>query len=228
MSGTVPELCRNLNSFGVEIIYTDTIEGFLPFEASHADMEFLRIDTATAAVLDLTADVKKLLQKLYKTFYIISLGENLSYPNNVALNHLIVGKYVLGNKKAVTGALMSVFRNKGLEYINVRQGYAKCSAALINQNAIITADESIYSACLNLKIDTLKISPGNIILPGTDYGFIGGCCGKISDKDIVFTGNIKLHPDYENIKSFCSNYNVTLHSLSSKPLTDIGGIIPIN
>ena len=73
----------------------------------------------------------------------------------------------------------------------------------------------------------LKIQKGFISLPGYDYGFIGGCCGKLSKNILAFTGKIESHPDYNNIKDFCRNYNVNVLSLTNDDLLDIGGILPI-
>ena len=63
---------------------------------------------------------------------------------------------------------------------------------------------------------------------GVDYGFIGGSSFKYNRNTLVFTGNIKLHPDYESIKSFAQNYNVELLSLTENTMIDIGSIIPID
>ena len=77
-------------------------------------------------------------------------------------------------------------------------------------------------------MDVLLIRKGYIELPGVDYGFIGGSSFKYNRNTLVFTGNIKLHPDYESIKSFAQNHNVELLSLTENTMIDIGSIIPID
>ena len=76
-------------------------------------------------------------------------------------------------------------------------------------------------------MDVLLIRQGYIELPGVDYGFIGGSSFKVNKNTLAFTGNIKLHPDYNNIKSFAHNHNVELLSLTENTMIDIGSIIPI-
>ena len=50
MSGSVPSLVENLQCFGIEAIKTERIHSFLPFEQTHADMQFLPINEDTCAV----------------------------------------------------------------------------------------------------------------------------------------------------------------------------------
>ena len=116
---------------------------------------------------------------------------------------------------------------ENLKIINANQGYTKCSTCIVNENAIITSDKSIYKSCRN-EMDVLLIRKGYIELPGTDYGFIGGSSFKYNRNTLVFTGNIELHPDYESIKSFAQNHNVELLSLTENTMIDIGSIIPID
>ena len=97
----------------------------------------------------------------------------------------------------------------------------------MTDSAFITDDESIYKTLKAEKLDVLLVKKGSVRLKGFDYGFFGGCCGKISDKKIVFFGDIKNHSCYDNIKSFAKNYKIDLISLAKGDLTDIGSLIPI-
>lgn len=56
-------------------------------------------------------------------------------------------------------------------------------------------------------------------------GFIGGASGLINKNLLCFNGDIKTHPDYENINSFCKNVGVEVYSLNKGMLKDIGSII---
>ena len=51
--------------------------------------------------------------------------------------------------------------------------------AVVSNKAIITSDKVIAHEAKKVDLDVLLIPPGDIILPGLDYGFIGGCCGLI-------------------------------------------------
>lgn len=144
------------------------------------------------------------------------------YPGDVKLNAVIIDKYLICNPKTVDNSIL----NSDKKIIAVSQGYTKCSVAIVSDNAIITDDESIYLNTKNI-FDVLLIKKGSVLLNGYNYGFIGGCCGKISKKILAFTGNIKTINEYDNIKSFCRNHQVDLICLSSKPLYDYGSLIPI-
>ena len=111
--------------------------------------------------------------------------------------------------------------------ISSRQGYSRCSVCVVNDNAIITADEGICRSAEARGVDVLKIRPGYIDLPGFDYGFIGGASFKISDTKLAFTGRLDRHPDAERIIEFVSLHNVDIVYITDKPAFDIGGVIPI-
>ena len=109
--------------------------------------------------------------------------------------------------------------------LNVRQGYSKCSTAIVTGNAVITADTGIYKTSVDNGIDALKITSGNIKLRGMEYGFIGGATGLIAENVLGVNGNIHTHIDSDEIKTFCSKRNVEIVPLKDGILEDIGTII---
>lgn len=147
------------------------------------------------------------------------------YPDDVKLNFAFIGKKVIGNFKYADIKLASLISDK--DRINVKQGYCKCSILVVNENAVITDDESIHRKMLENDIGSLLIRKGDISLKGHEYGFIGGTSGKISENEVVFFGDIKKHRDYESIADFLSKNNCTYVCSDNGELRDIGGIIPI-
>ena len=147
------------------------------------------------------------------------------YPNDIVLNIAFMGEYVIGNFKYTDKNLRNYLVNKKL--INVNQGYAKCSCLIVNEKALITDDLSIYKATTKEGIDSLLISKGDIKLPGHSYGFIGGASGKLSQDEVIFFGDIRIHRDYEIIKAFLNNHGCRIISFDGVDLTDYGGIIPL-
>ena len=107
--------------------------------------------------------------------------------------------------------------------LNTRQGYSRCCACPVGENALISADRSILSAARSSGIDTLEISVGGVALREFDYGFIGGACGVLDDR-IYFAGDIMSHPDGERIVTFCRKRGIEVVSLSDEGLTDVGSI----
>ena len=99
---------------------------------------------------------------------------------------------------------------------------------LLNNNALITDDESIYCSAQKNAIDSILINKSSVKLKGRDYGFIGGTCGMIGKNLLAFTGNLDTHIDAELIKSFLKKHSVDYIELNDGPLIDIGGIIPFS
>ena len=147
------------------------------------------------------------------------------YPNDIAFNVLTVGKHAFGRFDFVAEQIKNELVEHGFSLCNVKQGYAKCSTAVIDENAIITADSSIAQAASALGIDVLRVSnaESSIKLDGYAYGFIGGACA-LFENTLYSCGNIELHPDYLAIKDFCYAHGVSLCSLSDDILCDVGGI----
>jgi hypothetical protein len=108
--------------------------------------------------------------------------------------------------------------------VDVRQGYAKCSIVIVDEDSIITYDKGIERACSAAGMDVLLIRPGYIRLDGYDTGFIGGTSGRIGDT-IFFYGDPDTHPDGDAIRKFILSKGLKISSLKEGELTDIGSII---
>lgn len=149
------------------------------------------------------------------------------YPDDVKLNCIKIGNTLICNVKTIAKEIIKKASSDGCKILNVNQGYTKCSVLIVNKNAVITDDESVFSSLNNSCFDTLLVKKGSVMLPNYNYGFIGGCGGMISKNEIVFFGDIKKHDSYENIKSFLNNYKIQEISLSNENLSDIGSMIPL-
>jgi len=123
---------------------------------------------------------------------------------------------------------MYYLEKEGLEFINVKQGYTKCSIAVVDRKAVITSDYPIYKKLIELGVDVLLIEPGYIRLDGYPYGFVGGTCGNLSGETIAFSGKFLCHPDRLKISSFLKKYNKKVLWLRNENVTDIGTIINLN
>ncbi|WP_051514818.1 DUF6873 family GME fold protein [Fervidicella metallireducens] len=123
------------------------------------------------------------------------------YPGDVPYNAARVSNYVICNIKTTDIRLLNELYLRNLNIINVKQGYSKCSTAVVSKDAIITSDQGIYNAVKN-QLDVLLIEPGYIDLFEMDYGFIGGASGCMSESEICFFGNIKTHPQHQKIEKF--------------------------
>lgn len=150
------------------------------------------------------------------------------YPYDIAYNVGRVDRFAIHNFKHTDEKLMYYLEKEGLEFINVKQGYTKCSIAVVDRKAVITSDYPIYKKLIELGVDVLLIEPGYIRLDGYPYGFVGGTCGNLSGETIAFSGKFLCHPDRLKISSFLKKYNKKVLWLRNENVTDIGTIINLN
>lgn len=226
MSTNNKELVNRVEELGIKVLSSENLSKLLIFEQCHTDLQFLHYNKDTVFVLKECTSLKENLKKYFPNVIEISKNIEKDYPNNVMLNCVVLNDKLICNTKTIADEVLQIAIKDNLKIINVNQGYTKCSTCIVSENAIITSDKSIYKSCRN-EMDVLLIRQGYIELLGTDYGFIGGSSFKYNRNTLVFSGNIKLHPDYESIKSFVENHNVELLSLTENTMIDIGSIIPI-
>lgn len=218
------ESIKKLNSLGVKTIKINKNIKLPEPINSHADIQILHIEKNRFFCYEhlFSGEFKKnfFIEK------IIELPGN-SYPDDVRLNCTIIDNKLICNEKTVSRSVLEYADSHNMIIVNVNQGYARCSICVVNENAIITDDKSIYSAAGKFFNDTQFVSKGSIELKGYNYGFIGGCCGKIDKNTIAFNGAIERHKDYKTIIDCLERNNTRCVELHSGKLTDIGGIIPL-
>jgi len=223
VSPTNNRILDGLKSLGLEVIETQPIGQLIEYERYHADMQLLIIDN-TAFISEDSLYLKQYLSKKYDPIVINKLKGK--YPGNVQLNIAVVNKKMICKQNAVANEIIEYAKNNSFEIINTNQGYTKCSSLVLNSNALITSDKSIYKAAIGSGIKALLISPGNIYLDGTSSGFIGGASGVVEDK-VIFFGDIKKHPDSFKIIDFIYNQGMNHISLNDNILIDVGGLVLI-
>ncbi len=150
-----------------------------------------------------------------------------NYPENIAYNVARIDKIAFHNTHFTDKKIREYFERNNIQLIHVKQGYTKCSTCIISKQAIITSDKGIAKVVDNYNIDVLYIKPGYILLPGLNYGFIGGATGLISSNTLAVAGKLKHHPSYKEIEKFCNKYSKNIISLTQEKAMDIGSIIPI-
>ena len=150
------------------------------------------------------------------------------YPQDAQLNCCVFGKYIIAAPGVSDERIVNYFTNEqGYQLIACKQGYARCSVCVVDENALITADRGIAAAAERNGIRVLLIRPGYITLDGFPYGFIGGAAFKIAKTVLAFTGTLEQHPDKTAILSFLAERNVEPVYITDYPVFDTGGILPI-
>lgn len=213
---------------GLTVLYTKPIETLPKFLCTHADLAVCPLggkrycmDVSQSLLFSQLQNFG--LDPLYGTQTVKS-----GYPEDVAYNALKIGeKFLLCNRKIVDETILSCAEREKCAILNCKQGYTKCSVALVHENAAITDDSGIAEVLLNNGFDVLQIEKGDILLEGFNYGFIGGCSVMLSKHEMLFLGDLRLHRDGDAIQAFLKNYEITPICVKNVPLTDIGSLIPL-
>lgn len=158
---------------------------------------------------------------------LISESTASEYPNDCLLNAVIIDDKLICNINSVSKNILRKAEINGLKIFEVNQGYTKCSICVLNENAVITDDISIYKSIQNYFNDVLLISKGSVRLDSKEYGFIGGATGKLGKYKLAFNGRLESHSDHNMIIDLLEKYNIEPIELSDDALTDIGSIIPL-
>ncbi|MGL4731821.1 MAG: DUF6873 family GME fold protein [Clostridium sp.] len=167
------------------------------------------------------------LKNNFNISYIYSKNTLTSkYPFDIFLNAVNLNNYFIHTLKYTDENLLKYVTNKHL--LNVKQGYTKCSTAIISEKAVITSDNSIYNELTKEDFDVLLVPPGDIELPGLNYGFIGGCCGLLDENHLVFYGSLNKYKYKNEVLDFLSKHNITPIYLSNTKLIDRGSIFFID
>lgn len=173
------------------------------------------------------------LYKYYKSLfdgtpYTLLCGEHMlkySYPGDCVYNAAVLKDFAIANFDCIDPVLKNELKKAGKKFINIKQGYAKCSICIVSDNSFITSDIGIYNTvkAQTSDIDMLLIKSGGIELNGFDYGFIGGASGY-SENEVYFCGDIKQHLSYYDILRFITKNGKNIKCCENI-LTDIGTIL---
>lgn len=212
---------------GFDIVILSSEERLAYPISSHADMLICVIGSYFFCDKNYYSKNKNLFDKIESFGYspiLCDIEYKKTYPFDIQLNQAIVGNYIIGKKDACAKEILNFASNNEYTYISVKQGYAKCSSLILNEKAIVCADDRISSSALTLGIDVLKIenSSENIVLNGYNYGFIGGA-SAVYNNTVFFFGDVSKHKNYESISAFCEKHGFNIKSLADSPLTDVGG-----
>lgn len=188
----------------------------------HADLSACPL---TDGRIILTKTQMNLKEKLNLLGFCVIIQENVSspYPNDSLLNFINTENYSICNNNT-NKCLIS--QDQTIT-ITSKQGYVKCSVAPIAPHAILTDDPGIAKTAEQRGMDVCFVTKGDIQLQGYAYGFIGGCCGKVSEHLLAFCGNLESHRDHKKIAEFLKRYDIKPINLIESQLTDVGSLIPL-
>lgn len=226
-SGYNKEIYDKLEKLGIEPIFTTKSTNVRQGIQNHADLVYCPLN---ADYFLISKEQKELKEKLLSLGYNTeTIDEDLSYnyPNDVFLNCVVIGNHIFYNHDTVSDQIINFVRKSDLTEVSVRQGYTKCSIAVVSDHAFITDDISIGSRGAEFGFDVLVINKGDIKLQNFNYGFIGGATGKIAEDKILFTGKLENLSDCDRIKKFLYKHNIEPIELTNGVVEDIGSIFPL-
>ncbi|GLC28717.1 DUF6873 family GME fold protein [Clostridium omnivorum] len=217
---------NTLKNLNFNILKVPPCKNLYTAVCGHPDM-LLNIVEDNTIVLhkDIDKNFSDYLSSKYKNVIFSSKSLSNNYPDDIMLNALNLTEIFLHLLKYTDANLLNLVSNKKM--INIKQGYSKCSTAIINHNAIITSDTGIAKALYTEKLDVLLLPPGDILLPGLDYGFIGGCCGLVEDNLLAFYGNLQFYKYGYEVISFLKKHKVEPLFLRNGKLIDRGSIFKL-
>lgn len=215
------QIADALENNSVDVIRV-SISPVLPrYERSHADLRIHHLGKSDVVIYKEDEELCKSLEDRGFNIHFAQRKLTGKYPECAGLNALRIGNILVCGEKAIDPVLKKEAGDRGLEIVYTSQGYSRCAACIVSENAVITSDPSIYSA-LSGRVDVLKITSGHIRLADTYDGMIGGASLMLDENLIAFCGNIKAHPDFENIEKFLKKHGVNYICLSDEMLEDVG------
>ncbi len=201
------------------IVKSVTLKNVTGATAAHPDMQihFVSGDTAICAP-ECRGYYSRALSGVNVTAGAVTPTD--TYPFDIAYNAARLGKYVIANTRYTEPKILEYYKKRGFRIVNTKQGYAKCSLAVMSANAAITGDDGLYKLLQRLDgIKCLKTDQSRVILEGYPNGFIGGASGLVGDT-AVFFGNPGTA-----VKSFLNDLNIEYYCASNGALTDYGSLI---
>ena len=211
-----------LMKHGIETLSCPEWEGLDKPVSSHPDMLFYPIERGRVLVgREYYEKNKAFFDALPLEYILCDKTPSGKYPSDVLFDALGVKDTLYGKEGCVSTELLSAFSR----FVSVRQGYTRCSVAMLSDNCAVTSDKGIARALEKDGVDVLVISEGHIRLDGYGTGFIGGAGVRLPDGEYLFFGDVLSHPDGEKILSFADEHKIKTVSLSGIPLSDHGGLI---
>lgn len=225
VSASAGETVKKIRTLGIDVVEIQPDLRLPKPVNSHADIQLLHVGENGIFCHRGFEHAGEHMSKFSFTEIAGDIGNE--YPHDVLLNCTFIGDKLICNPHTVAPEVLQFADSHGCTLIPVKQGYARCSVCVANNDAIITDDKSVFTAAQNFFNDVLFVSKGSVRLYGYNYGFIGGCCGKLDKKTVAFNGIVESHSDHNAIYDFMERNNLNIIELTSQPLTDIGGIIPL-
>ena len=194
--------------------------------STHADIYLCSLKNGIVIAAEQQQYIEERLLQNKLPFSVGSSRLSCKYPGNILFNAAQVGGYLVHNINYTDQVILHKAREAGLKLLHVKQGYTKCSLAVVDDDSVITSDRGIAAVLTEYGLNVLLISTGHVRLEGFPYGFIGGATGRVQD-EIIFNGDLSSHPDFLKIVEFIEQRELRPVYFKEYPLEDIGSVIQL-
>lgn len=222
---------RSLMLRGYRVVALPPFSKLSEAVASHPDMLIRRIGNEYISYADyceeasyVFSDLSLMLRGEGVRFTFSADEVEPTYPRDVGLNALKIGGKLFCRMSSASELMLRAARSRGIEIVNVKQGYPACTVLKLNEEAVITADRGMAKLLRAHGIRVTLIDAGDVSLPPHEYGFIGGA-GEVEADTLYLFGDPMTHRDGEKIVDVARREGLKVVSLSSGVLRDLGGIL---
>lgn len=217
-----PEMLEQLKKRGLQPISVAADPHLSEPIASHADMNVLVVGQR------IFSSQETFVRKNWGERTIDRGAESHRYPNDAMLNAVCVGQDFICRARSVYPEALRYAETNGMRIVSVNQGYVKCNLLVVNEHkkAVITEDVGMERTLATHGYTVLLLKTHGVKLEPYANGFIGGASG-VTEREVLFCGNIELHEEFDIIRAFCRHYGKEVASLDKDPLYDYGSIVPL-
>lgn len=205
-----------------EVLWLEPQPCAYPAIAAHPDIFFCQIGKTAVAAPNAPQNI---VEKLTENALSVSQGKKkigAKHPETTFYNAVFTDTLFIHHAKLSDESLLA--RVERRIAVHTPQGYTRCNLMALSETAFLTSDRSIEKALLQQNAEVLFVDPKEILLPGVNHGFIGGCCGMI-DRSLVVFGSFDFHSQGAEIRKFIEKQEIDVVELYDGTLWDGGGIL---
>lgn len=222
-----PELIERFGRYGQVVILGANAKTYSAI-ATHPDIQLLVIEDQLFIDQQTWSNLPpKIADKMLSNpqkIHIIDTDLGSCYPKSVLFNAKYMDRLFVHHLAYTQTQIRAYVQQEAITAIDVKQGYTGCSLLLLNRQRAITGDQGVARKLRDQGLEVLLIDNRQILLPGFEHGFIGGCCGLIGKK-VFFNGDLDKHSQGRQIRAFIYQTGYQIEEVKGQFLQDIGSII---
>ena len=211
---------ENLSAYGTFVPFATRD---ITYEAvsGHPDLFFCQHEQQIVVASNMPESYLATLQSHNISFVQGKLRVGKIYPETSRYNAVVTDEFLIHNTRHTDTLLKEIFSKK--EFIPVNQGYTRCNLLVLNNSLFITSDKGIFNQLQKRYLDVHYFSPGGILLPGFEHGFLGGCLGIFANMVFVL-GRLSRFPEGKKLITLLESRHYKIVELYDGPLFDGGSL----